>query len=53
MASRVFSGEFKLRLVKLTREEARTVIIEHIEVFYNRHVLHQSRGYLSPADNLW
>jgi putative transposase len=33
-----------------TRQEARTVIFEYIEVFYNRIRLHSSLGYQSPAD---
>ena len=32
-----------------TRKEARTVIFEYIEVFYNRERLHSTLGYLSPA----
>lgn len=32
-----------------TRAEARTVIFEYIEVWYNRKRLHSSLGYLSPA----
>jgi len=31
-----------------TREEARAEIFEFIEVFYNRHRLHQTLGYVSP-----
>ena len=31
-----------------TREEARTVIFEYIEVFYNRQRLHSSNGYEAP-----
>ena len=33
-----------------TREEAKTAIFGYIEVFYNRQRLHQSLGYLSPAE---
>lgn len=33
-----------------TRDEARKVIFEWIEVFYNRRRLHSSLGYKSPAD---
>lgn len=33
-----------------TREEARTAIFDYIEVFYNRQRLHQTLGYLSPAE---
>ena len=32
-----------------TRDQARTVIFEYIEVWYNRKRLHSSLGYLSPA----
>jgi transposase InsO family protein len=32
-----------------TRAEARLIIFEHIEVWYNRQRLHSSLGYLSPA----
>jgi putative transposase len=31
-----------------TREQARVSIFEYIEVFYNRHRLHSSLGYVSP-----
>ena len=31
-----------------TREQARKTIFDYIEVFYNRHRLHSSLGYLSP-----
>ncbi len=33
-----------------TRDEAQTAIFEYIEVFYNRQRLHQTLGYLSPAE---
>ena len=33
-----------------TREEARLMIFEYIEVFYNRQRRHSSLGYLSPVD---
>ena len=33
-----------------TRDEARTAIFEYIEVFYNRQRLHQTLGYLAPAE---
>jgi len=33
-----------------TRAEARRVIFEYIEVWYNRQRLHSSLGYLSPAE---
>lgn len=33
-----------------TRTEARTAIFEFIEAWYNRHRLHSSLGYLSPAE---
>ncbi len=33
-----------------SRQEARTVIFEYIEVFYNRVRLHSSLGYRSPAE---
>jgi putative transposase len=32
------------------REEARQVVFEYIEVFYNRERLHSANGYLSPVD---
>lgn len=33
-----------------TRDEARTAIFEYIEIFYNRQRLHQTLGYLAPAE---
>jgi len=33
-----------------TRQAARAAIFEFIEIFYNRHRLHSSIDYLSPAD---
>ncbi len=33
-----------------TREEAKQVIFEYIEVFYNRERLHSANDYLSPVD---
>ncbi len=33
-----------------SRQEARTVLFEYIEVFYNRVRLHSSLGYLSPVE---
>ncbi|HEY5671618.1 MAG TPA: IS3 family transposase, partial [Anaerolineales bacterium] len=33
-----------------TRAQARTTIFEYIEVWYNRHRLHSSLGYLSPVE---
>jgi putative transposase len=33
-----------------TRQEARTAIVEYIEMFYNRRRRHSSLGYLSPAE---
>ena len=47
-----FWGTLKAELVNhehyATREEARASIFEYIEVFYNRHRLHSSLGYVSP-----
>ena len=34
----------------MAREEARLMIFEYIEVFYNRQRRHSSLGYLSPVD---
>jgi transposase InsO family protein len=31
-----------------TRDEAQAAVFEFIEVFYNRHRLHQTLGYVSP-----
>ena len=33
-----------------TRSEAKQVVFEYIEVFYNRERLHSANGYLSPVD---
>ena len=32
------------------RDEARAAIFDYMEIFYNRRRLHQSLGYVSPAD---
>ena len=46
-----FWGTLKAELVDheryATREEARASIFEYVEVFYNRHRLHSSLGYVS------
>lgn len=33
-----------------TREEARAVVFEYVEIFYNRQRLHASNGYLTPEE---
>ena len=33
-----------------TREEARAILLESIEIFFNRVRRHSSLGYLSPAE---
>ncbi len=33
-----------------TEEEAKNVIFEYIEIYYNRQRLHSSLGYLSPVE---
>jgi len=47
-----FWGTLKSELVNhehyQTREQARASIFEYVEVFYNRHRLHSSLGYVSP-----
>ena len=47
-----FWGTLKAELVDheryATREQARASIFEYVEVFYNRHRLHSSLGYVSP-----
>ena len=47
-----FWGTLKTELVNhehyATRDEARASIFEYVEVFYNRHRLHSSLGYVSP-----
>jgi putative transposase len=47
-----FWGTLKTELVNhehyATREQARASIFEYVEVFYNRHRLHSSLGYVSP-----
>lgn len=49
-----FFGTLKKECVHLhsyrTRQEARKDIFEYIEVFYNRHRLHSSLGYVSPEE---
>lgn len=48
-----FFGTLKTELVHLrdfsTREDAKTTIVEWIEVFYNRERLHSTLNYLSPV----
>ncbi|NNC16696.1 IS3 family transposase [Corallococcus exiguus] len=49
-----FFSSLKMELVHprsfRTREEARLVLFEYIEVFYNRRRRHSSLGYVSPAE---
>lgn len=49
-----FFKTVKIELVReqrfKTREEARSVLFEYIEVFYNRKRRHSSLGYLSPVE---
>lgn len=49
-----FFSLLKRELVYLTefetREQARREIFEYIEIFYNRHRIHSSLGYLSPVE---
>jgi transposase InsO family protein len=48
-----FFGRLKCELgveVFATRDQARAVIFEYLEVFYNRVRLHSSLGFLSPAE---
>jgi len=49
-----FFGSIKTELIHhykfKTREEAKRVIFEYIEVFYNRVRIHSANNYLSPAD---
>jgi putative transposase len=33
-----------------TRDEARAAVFEYVEIFYNRVRLHESNGYLTPAE---
>ncbi|MBU5592621.1 IS3 family transposase [Clostridium sp. MSJ-4] len=33
-----------------TRQEARAVVFEYIEIFYNRKRIHASNGYLTPEE---
>jgi transposase InsO family protein len=44
LKSECLTGQFQ------TRAQARTAIFEFIEVWYNRHRLHSSLGYLSPEE---
>lgn len=48
-----FFGTLKTELVHLrnfvTREDAKSTIVEWIEVFYNRERLHSTLNYLSPV----
>jgi putative transposase len=55
-----FFGTLKTELIHprifSTRALARTVIVEWIEVFYNRQRIHSTIGYLSPVqfeENYW
>ena len=41
--------EVHTRIFK-TRSEAASIIFQYIEIFYNRHRLHSTLGYLSPED---
>ncbi|QYO66415.1 integrase core domain-containing protein [Leptolyngbya sp. 7M] len=48
-----FFGTLKIELIDsrgfITREDAKSTIVEWIEVFYNRQRLHSTLNYLSPA----
>jgi putative transposase len=44
LKSECLTGQFQ------TRAQARTAIFEFIEIWYNRHRLHSSLGYLSPEE---
>ncbi len=55
-----FLGTLKTELIHSrifsTRVQAKTAIVEWIEVFYNRQHIHSTIGYLSPVqfeDNYW
>jgi len=43
-------GEWLYPAQLRTRRQARRMIFEYVEVFYNRKRLHSSLGYLSPAE---
>ena len=43
-------SDLNIRQPFKTKEEAKQVIFEYIEVFYNRVRMHSSRGDLSPLD---
>ena len=49
-----FFSTIKKELIYLTKfetkEQAKNEIFEYIEIFYNRHRLHSSLGYLSPVE---
>ena len=48
-----FFGRLKVELeveVFETRDQARAMVFEYLEVFYNRVRLHSSLGYVSPAE---
>jgi putative transposase len=49
-----FWGRLKTELVHrrhfASREEARSAIFEHLQIFYNRRRLHSALGYQSPVD---
>jgi transposase InsO family protein len=49
-----FFGTLKVECVDRqtfeTRREARTIIFEYMEVFYNRQRLHSSLGFLTPVE---
>ncbi len=42
-------NEFIHHITFFTRAQARTAIVEWIEVFYNRQRLHSTIGFLSPS----
>ena len=47
---RRYTKEFKVKAVRLVKEEDRRDLFDYIEVFYNRQRRHSYLGYYTPAE---